>query len=386
MRRRGVVQPPSPGSTTIARGDRARCTSLRSCAYRTASASWRIIPRRAGRSSSAPCSTQVVVEPHRIAALVDDQRRTHVVLQQLAGYQQAGMVDALTREELPLSGVPDRLPLLRIRLPLVEVDPDPPVGVLDVLTGGVMVLPGGPRLVRARIDLPRPHREAAARPMDADRLEQPRQRPQEILLGRRMGDRRQQQVCPDTRQDVGRTASVRRVEMMALLSGQLADHARLREEHASPQERDTQGTVLRRRAYQQPLQLLGLLIRQRERVVEGAAPLPGQRPGRAVIGQLPAVVLDLDKVEPGRGSDQQVDLADVALVGDEGEVRPSLKRVTVRQQLANVVQCGSFMRERRGGDLVPSAGVRLHRPPCMYQPASVTTTYARPFYSRTTRR
>ena len=56
---------------------------------------------------------EVVVEPHRIAALVDDQRRTDVVLQQFAGYQQDGMVDALTREELPLSGMPDRLPLLR---------------------------------------------------------------------------------------------------------------------------------------------------------------------------------------------------------------------------------------------------------------------------------
>jgi hypothetical protein len=75
---------------------------------------------------------------------------------------------------------------------------------------------------------------------------------------------------------------------------------------------------------------------------------------------------DLDEVEAGRGGDQQVDLADVALVGDEGEVRPSLKRVAVRQQLAHVVQCGSFTRERRGGDLMPSAGVRLHRPPCMY--------------------
>ena len=144
----------------------------------------------------------------------------------------------------------------------------------------------------------------------------------EVLLGRRLGDRPEQQVGPDARQDFDRTASVRGIEMVALLRGKLADHPRLRKEHASTQERDT---VLRRRAYQQPLQLLGLLVRQRERVVERAPPLPGQRPGRAVVGQLPAVVLDLDEVEPCRSGDQQVDLADVALVRDKGDVRPSLE-------------------------------------------------------------
>ena len=53
--------------------------------------------------------------------------------------------------------------------------------------------------------------------MDADRLEQSRQHTQEVLLGRRLGDRPEQQVGPDARQDFDRTASVRGIEMVALL-------------------------------------------------------------------------------------------------------------------------------------------------------------------------
>lgn len=43
-----------------------------------------------------------------------------------------------------------------------------------------------------------------------------------------------------------------------------------------------------------------------------------------------AVVLDLDQEEAGRGGDEQIDLADVALIGHEGEIRPGLVGSTVR--------------------------------------------------------
>jgi len=150
---------------------------------------------------------------------------------------------------------------------------------------------------------------------------------------------------------------------MALLRGELTDHAGLGEEHTPSEERNPQAALLGRDPAEQTLELLGLLVGQRERVVEGAASLPGEGPGRAVVRQLAAIVLDLDEVEACRGRDQEVDLADMPLVGDEGEVGLGLKGVAVRQELADVLLRCPFVGEGRRGDLVPPAGVRLHSVP-----------------------
>lgn len=48
---------------------------------------------------------EVVVQPQRVGPLVDHQCRTHVVVEELTGHQQARVVEALAREKLPLRGV-----------------------------------------------------------------------------------------------------------------------------------------------------------------------------------------------------------------------------------------------------------------------------------------
>ncbi len=227
----------------------------------------------------------------------------------------------------------------------------------QVLAGGVVVLPRRTAVVRLRFDLPRADGDAASRPVDTDLLQQRRQPVQELRLGRGVPHRRKEQVRTDPRQVV--LGVVRRVEMVSLTIVQLALHLRFGEEHTAAHKRDLDRTLLRRSSPEQRLQLLRLLVRERERVVERAGLVVDQRPGRAIVRQSTTEVLDLYQEKAGRGSDQEIHLADVALVGDEGEVGPGLEGGAVRQQVADVAESGLLMGERGRGDLVPAARVRV---------------------------
>lgn len=76
-------------------------------------------------------------------------------------------------------------------------------------------------------------------------------------------------------------------------------------------------------------------------------------PGGALVSQPALEVLDLDDVQSVGARDQEINLADVALLRDEGKVRPRLVRVPVGQALLHVVERRALPREARGGDLVP---------------------------------
>jgi hypothetical protein len=115
-------------------------------------------------------------------------------------------------------------------------------------------------------------------------------------------------------------------------SVQLALHLWLGEEDASADERHPDPAVLGRRAPEKRLELLRLLVGERERAVERARAVADEGPGRAV-----------------------------SLVGDEREVRPRLVGGAVGQQVPDIPQGRLLVSERRGGDLVPAARVHTHR-------------------------
>ncbi len=139
---------------------------------------------------------QVVVQPQRVRFLADDQRRAHLVVEQVLRHQQPRVLYTLASAELALRRPADRLAGLWVGLALVEVDPDAPVRPWDVVPVGVVVLPGGALIVGPWLDPPGPHGDAALGAVDSDLLEQPRQGAQELGLRWRLGDLCQQQVCP----------------------------------------------------------------------------------------------------------------------------------------------------------------------------------------------
>lgn len=131
---------------------------------------------------------QVVIQPQRIRFLVDDQRRAHLVVEQVLRHQQPWVLYTLAGAELALRRPPDRLAGLWVGLALVEVDPDAPVRPWDVLPVGAVVLPGGSLVIGPGLDPPGPHGDAALGAVDSDLLEQPRQGAQELGLRWRVRD------------------------------------------------------------------------------------------------------------------------------------------------------------------------------------------------------
>ncbi len=202
-------------------------------------------------------------------------------------------VAPLGRAELAVRGTADGFPRLGIGLALVEVDPDPPVRAGDVLPAGVMVLPGGTLVVGSRLDLPRTDGDAAPGPVDADPLQKLRQHAQELGLRRRVGHGGQQQVLPDPGETVAARCPGRRGDGAARRRGR--SHARLGEEYHRADKGQPDPALPARGPGQQGLEFLGLLIGQRQRVVEAAlATLAVQYPGRVMVGQPPPEILDLD--------------------------------------------------------------------------------------------
>ena len=237
------------------------------------------------------------------------------------------MLDALTRPGTPAARHAARTPASRVRTGARRGRCGCGGIRREVLRVGVVVLPGRAPVRRDEA------RSATGRPSGCGGCGGPRRAaaaaaahagsPAGAARGSRVraaDPRRSEAKCPPIEHRLERTDGCAALRQLAL-------HLRLGEEDAAAQERDVHPAVLRGRSFRRALQLLGLLVGQRQRVVEGAAALAGQRPCEALVAQPTAVVLDLDQEEAGRGDDQQVDLADVALVGDEGEVRPGLERV-----------------------------------------------------------
>ena len=74
----------------------------------------------------------------------------------------------------------------------------------------------------------------------------------------------------------------------------------------------------------------------------------------------PGPALDLDQEEAPRGEDEQVDLVDAAVVGDELEVRPGAVRLVVGQPLADELEGLLLPGELGAGDFLPALGGEAH--------------------------
>ena len=114
----------------------------------------------------------------------------------------------------------------------------------------------------------------------------------------------------------------------------------------APQERD---------------QLLGLAVREQERVV--------RRLDTAVLAPSPrapvtlhdaGLALDLDQVEALGRQDEQIDLVDRPVIGDELEVRPGPVGFVIRQPLAHERQRLPLPRELGFRDCLPARRGHVH--------------------------
>ena len=109
-----------------------------------------------------------------------------------------------------------------------------------------------------------------------------------------------------------------------------------RQEHVGFQERTRRLLPQRRLSTQEGDQLLRLAIREQQRVVNRLqAPVVPPRPRTLVALHGAGAALDLDEVEALRREDEEVDLVDRPVVGDELEVRPRAVRVVIGQPVAH---------------------------------------------------
>ncbi|WAX79619.1 hypothetical protein HUV60_020035 [Streptomyces sp. KMM 9044] len=119
----------------------------------------------------------------------------------------------------------------------------------------------------------------------------------------------------------------------------------------------TPGVGLPQGVPEQALELLRLLVGEVAGVAVEAGAVAGEglHPARSRGGDRALPVLQFHQEETGRSGDQQVDLADVAAVGGEGEVRPGAVGLGVREPLLEIQQSAALVLELRLGDSGPPA-------------------------------
>ena len=138
----------------------------------------------------------------------------------------------------------------------------------------------------------------------------------------------------------GAVADIAEAHPEATGAGQVAVHLRGREKHQRLDVRHLRAAaaegVLAAEETREPL---GLEVRQLERVVEGAATaVVFPEPGAAVAGDRAGVALDLDQEEAVGGVDEQIDLVDRAVEGDELKQRPGPEGLAGRQLRADKIE------------------------------------------------
>ena len=128
----------------------------------------------------------------------------------------------------------------------------------------------------------------------------------------------------------------------------------VQQEHVGFQERARRLLPQRRVSTQEGDQLLRLAIREQQRVVDRLqASVVPPRPRALVALHGVGAAPNLDEVEALGREDEQVDLVDRPVVGDELEVRPRAVRVVIGQPLAH---------EREGLALPGELGIRDRLP------------------------
>ena len=154
---------------------------------------------------------------------------------------------------------------------------------------------------------------------------------------------------------VAPSAGVAKMHPVAQVLRDTAVDILVRQKDVRLQERAGRLPLQRRLAAQERDQLLRLAVRQQQRVVHrvnttAAAPRPC--PLVALHDSGPA--LDLDEVEALRRQDEQVDLVDRPVVGNELEVRPRAVGVVIVQPVAHERERVPLPRELGVRDRLPA--------------------------------
>jgi len=115
-------------------------------------------------------------------------------------------------------------------------------------------------------------------------------------------------------------------------------------------------------AFEEGFELLALAVGVEERVIDGLLAAVGLvvGPGAAVTTELALIALDFDEKEAARGGDEGVYFVDGAIVGDEGEVGPSVLGIAVGKRGAEVFEGLSFPGEGGFGDALPALWGKWH--------------------------
>lgn len=153
---------------------------------------------------------------------------------------------------------------------------------------------------------------------------------------------------------------------------ELAAHPGVGQEHRGRHVRD--GDPLPRGLVaQQLLELLGLLVGADQGVVERGT-TPGD-PGAVPAAHPAADVLELEEEQAARRGDQQVHLTGMATGRDEGEVRPRLVGVAVREQTTDLREPGPLVPEVGQRNLMPARRPLVHSPAPLQIPQPVVDDY-----------
>ncbi len=292
-----------------------------------------------------PVPDQVLVQLQGVRVVVEDQCGAGGVPggEVLLELDDARMLEPAQYRGLAPGGVLDGLAQGCVGAALAEVDPHAR-GLGQVAVAGKVVRPGGAGVEGLPLQLVRTDLVLGVALADAD-----------VLQGRR-------DLARADRGDAAALVArgllehvdqlVDGVDAVLVVGGQ-PDAEAVVGEADSFSDPDPPGAGLGEQAGQ----LLGLAVDQVQRVAVGAAVAAGSGldPGAVLGGDRAVPVLQLDHAGAAGGDDQQVDLADVAGVRGEGEVRPGPPGVAVRQLLADRLQAAAFVLELGLGDRDPPA-------------------------------
>ncbi len=296
---------------------------------------------------------QKVVEPRQGRVVTEDDRRAEVMLDEVDGCRDTGMVDAAQRQILPLRGPHQLVPLVAGVDTARKVDTDPARPVLgEAVVAGQEVLPARPVGEGRHLQPQAAHRPDALGLADPGLVDRAGKSTAQL----RVHPARLAHVVEEARQlglvvtpeDV-RPAFRREPHIQASVAQE--DRA-LDPRHPAPTHSLLGG--------QQRLQLACLTSRSDDRVVDGCT--VRLTPCACVAHEHAGPRLDLQDDDAGRGDEQQVNLVDRTVGAEKLRVRPGPERILVRQQRLEIPQGRPLPRELGRRALLPAPVVHPNPP------------------------
>ena len=303
-----------------------------------------------------------VVEPDGGGIMLEDDGRPEFVAGVLHGPEDARALQVFDELELADGGPLVRSPDLLGGIGADRVDADPPlrVGELDVAALPVLEAAAFVNLLLEQIvahpPLPigLPNTGLLDRPGDefgsgAVELGSTRQAFEPGAL-----------AAADRRHDAGASRSavggvaVPQADLEAARAGEVALEVWGRQEDERLNEGDSAAPLGRALVVKQVGELFGFEVGELERVVGGCKPAVGlPRPGAGIAADPARPALDLDEKESVGGEDEQIDLVDRAVDGDELEERPGPVGLVLGKSLADEVERVTLPRVGRLGEARP---------------------------------